>query len=202
MQRAVLGWWREKPLPPAWKKTEAGFQKYKRPDNLRVYQHRQFDYSDQFKDGPLHATRPKPDADPPQLFPDFFKYDPKDKLATAKAYTGPLLQWRIEARIVRVSFGMFVGQELSTDGPPDEGAAAPSNRSQSLPPSTLIVAIGTPQVSPKPTKTSRKSSALWATRGRQRTSCHMLGPRSYELKGDALSHYKTCSLQLVADDLM
>ena len=103
---------------------------------------------------------------------------------------------------MRVSFGMFVGQELSTDGPPDEGAAAPSNRSQSLPPSTLIVAIGTPQVSPKPTKTSRKSSAIWATRGRQRTSWHMLGPRSYELKGDALSHYKTCSLQLVADDLM
>ena len=111
-----------RPLPLAYQKVEGGFQKYKLPDNLRVYQRRKFDYSAQYKDGDVLPVRPV-EADPPQLFPDFFKYDPRARLATALPYEGPLLQWRVEARIVRQGFGMFVGQELdNVNGPPDEGA--------------------------------------------------------------------------------
>ena len=33
-----------RPLPLAYQKVEGGFQKYKLPDNLRVYQRRKFDY--------------------------------------------------------------------------------------------------------------------------------------------------------------
>jgi hypothetical protein len=40
-----------RPLPLAYQKVEGGFQKYKLPDNLRVYQRRKFDYSAQYKDG-------------------------------------------------------------------------------------------------------------------------------------------------------
>ena len=101
-----------------------------------VYQRRAFDYAEDNKLGSSDPNRPAP---PAVLFPDFFEYDARAKWATASKQPGPLLQWRVEARIVRASSGYFIEQDLAgSTGPPDDGARC---KHEHTPGPDLFVAI-------------------------------------------------------------
>ena len=120
------------PMPLAYQAAPGGYQKYKLSADKRVYQRREFDCAEENKVGDVVAVEPAP----PTLYPDLFKFNARAPLAKATEEEGPTLQYRIEARIVRRSFGFFVQQDLPAEGPPDDGEAQsnhqPPSRATSL----------------------------------------------------------------------
>jgi hypothetical protein len=104
------------PTPINYKSDGAGgVQQYRLPDETRVYQRREFNFDDTFKVGPLMSVRPGP----PTLFSDKYLFikakkrlvaerDPDEEVLDSRAK----LVRRLEARIVRVSQGYFISQDL------------------------------------------------------------------------------------------
>ena len=121
------------PTPINCKAEGAGYQQYRLPDDTRVYQRRQFKYEDEFKVGPLLSVRPGP----PTLFSDKYLFIASKKILGAEAdpdeeefdYPARLVR-RLEARIVRISLGYFISQDLSEH--PTEEAVIAANDNMAL----------------------------------------------------------------------
>ena len=111
------------PIPLAFQEVEGGFQEYKHPGQLRVYQQRNYTYDEQHKIGGVRTDRPPP----PTLFPDNIKWLARSSLKEPEKNFGKLLQWRTEARIVRQSFHNFVDMPLDKAGPADDGVPPSRN---------------------------------------------------------------------------
>jgi hypothetical protein len=167
------------PTPLSYKSDGAGgVQQYRLPDETRVYQRREFDFNDTFKVGPVIEVDYRPG--PPTLFSDKYLFtkakkrlvgesDPDEEVMDSHAK----LVRRLEARIVRVSQGYFISQDLTV--PPTEAAVTAANDNMAL-----VFGAGS-------TGWTQKEIMAWAW-------------PELPIIGDALAHYKSGALAVQQRD--
>ena len=105
----------EPPLPLEYQETDGGFQKYKLPDDICVWDRRSFIYTEEYKVGDVETTRP---AQPPFFKDRYLFMRAKSKLpgkedSAAKETKADVLKRRVERRIVKISCNFFLGWSFS-----------------------------------------------------------------------------------------
>ena len=164
------------PTPLNYKSEGENYQAYRLPAETRVYTRREFKYEEEFKVGGLVDLRPGP----PTLFSDKYLYTKAKKIVEASAdpdeevlnHRGKL-ERRLEARVVRVSQGYFISQDLSV---------SPSTEAVTAMNGNIALVFGDTN-----TGWSQKQVMAWAW-------------PEIPIVGDALLHYKSGALAVQQRD--